>query len=326
MAMTSIAPDDDVPMCAAVHCLTYYCAAQSITSRILHNREMQIASGSHHINDADAAALKGTAEKCAKCLPVLEAIKENGWNVLLAESVDPKGSYAHHRDARLFCLREWASWVNNPYDEQRGASRVPEERRGKCYTFANQAEDEFPTPPRARWPQWTIPGYLNYYEQKYGAGANTATGPQKVEPMSAPGASGTPNVQQASPAPSQNASAKAPSVPPWRDPRQYTVENDPWFIKLTTGVPYKEEEEDQKVGELPPKIQRIARDAIPPMAYDPASESAGEEEINTNEDWIFPPVQDGLRYERYLRTAKPTADGKGYIKLLAQPSFALKPQ
>ena len=168
-----IAPDEDVPMWATVHCLTYYCAAQSIASRIMHNRDMQIASGSHHINDADAKALKGTAEKCAKCLPVLEAIKENGWNVLLAESVDPKGSYAHHRDARLQCLREWASWVNNPYDEQRGASRVPEERRGKCYTFTNQGEDEFPTPPRARWPQWTIPGYLSYYEQKYGARKST---------------------------------------------------------------------------------------------------------------------------------------------------------
>ena len=220
-----IAPEEDVPLWAAVHCLTYYCAAQSIASRILHNREMQIAAGSPHISDADAAALRGTADRCAKGLPVLEAIKENGWNVLLAESVDPKGSYANHRESRLLCLREWASWVNNPYDEQRGASRVPEERRGKCYTFTNQGRDEFPTPPRARWPQWTIPGYLNYYEQKYGTGVNTAAAPQKVEPMSAPGASGTPNVQQAFVATSQGASAAAPSVPPWRDPTQYTVEH-----------------------------------------------------------------------------------------------------
>ena len=61
------------------------------------------------------------------------------------------------------------------------------------------------------------------------------------------------------------------------------------------------------------------------MAYDPATESAGEENINTNEDWIFPPVQEGLRYERYRRTAKPSTDGAGYIKLLAQPLFSLKP-
>ena len=319
-----IAPEEDVPVWAAVHCLTYYCAAQSIASRILHNRDMQIASGMPHISDADAAALKGTADRCAKGLPALEAIKENGWNVFLAESVDPKGVYANHRESRLTCLREWATWVNNPYDEQRGASGMPEDRRGKRYTFDDQGRDEFPTPPRARWPQWTIPGYLNYYDQKYGVNVNTATAPQKVEPMSATGTSGTPNVQQAFAAASQGASAAAPSVPPWRDPTQYTVENDPWFIKITTGVPYKEEEEDRKE-DIPPKIQQIARDAIPPMAYDPATESAGEEDININEDWIFPPVQDGLRYERYRRTAKPSTRGAGYIKLLAQPSFSLKP-
>ena len=59
------------------------------------------------------------------------------------------------------------------------------------------------------------------------------------------------------------------------------------------------------------------------MAYGPASESAGEEEIEDNEDWIYPPVQAGS--ERYRRTVKPTADGTGHIKLLAQPSFSLKP-
>ena len=164
-----IAPEEDVPVWA----------------RILHNRHMQIASGMPHISDADAAALRGTADRCAKGLPVLEAIKENGWNVFLAESVDPKGVYANHRESRLTCLREWTTWVNNPYDEQRGASGMPEDRRGKRYTFDNQGRDEFPTPRRARWPQWTIPGYLNYYDQKYGVNVNTAAAPQKVEPISA---------------------------------------------------------------------------------------------------------------------------------------------
>ena len=93
---------------------------------------------------------------------------------------------------------------------------------------------------------------------------------------------------------------------------------------MTTGVPYQGDEVI-KEEELSPKVKRIAKEALPPMACDPSSESAGEEEIDDDEDWVYPPVQTGLRYERYLRTSKPLADGTNSIKLLAQPSFALKP-
>ncbi len=68
----------DIPMWAAIHYMKYYCAAQSIVSRILHNRERQITAGSHHINDANKAALQGLLDKCPRLLPTLEAIKENG--------------------------------------------------------------------------------------------------------------------------------------------------------------------------------------------------------------------------------------------------------
>ena len=234
------------------------------------------------------------------------------------------GKLAPYRDDRLRCLREWASWVNSPFDEQRGASGISQERREKCYVFTEQNEDEFPTPPRAKWPRWTLPGYLNYYEQKYGGGASVTAGPLQAEPMSASGASGTPSVQQPVVGQDPNQPASTPKDQPGRIPRHYTVQTDPWFIDLTVGTPYQEDDEVKKE-ETSPKGRRIPKGAIPPMAYGPASESAGEEEIEDNEDWVYPPVQAGLHYERYRRTVKPTDDGTGHIKLLTQPSFSLKP-
>ncbi len=63
---SELATPDDVPMWAAVHFLQHYCAAQSVVSRILHNRERQIVGGRQHITDADLVALKGLLSECAR--------------------------------------------------------------------------------------------------------------------------------------------------------------------------------------------------------------------------------------------------------------------
>ncbi len=180
------------------------------------------------------------------------------------------------------------------------------------------------TDARLRWPKWTIPGYLNYYDQKYGGGSSANAGPQKVEPSLAAGPSGMPNAQSAFADPRQQSSFPSSKEPVGSTPYHYSIKTGPWFINMTTGVPFKEDE-TVKEEESSPKVRRIAREAIPPMAHDPTSESAGEEEIDDDEDWIYPPIQAGLRYDWYLRTSKALASHIGSIKVLVQPSFALKP-
>ena len=38
---------------------------------------------------------------------------------------------------------------------------------------------------------------------------------------------------------------------------------------------------------------------VPPMAYDPGSESAGEDTVLPNDEWRYPTLHDGIRYERF---------------------------
>ena len=64
---------------------------------------------------------------------------------------------------------------------------------------------------------------------------------------------------------------------------------------------------------------------IPPLAYDPFSESGGEEEITAEDEWTFPRLPDELAYEKYPRVGPGLIGKTGSIKLLAQPSFELKP-
>ena len=71
-------------------------------------------------------------------------------------------------------------------------------------------------------------------------------GPLQAEPMSATGASGTPSVQQQFVGPDQSQSVPPPKDPLGRDPRHYTVKTDPWFIDLTVGTPYQEDDEVKK--------------------------------------------------------------------------------
>ena len=64
---------------------------------------------------------------------------------------------------------------------------------------------------------------------------------------------------------------------------------------------------------------------VPPMAYDPGSESAGEDTILPDDEWRYPTLPDGIRYERFKRSNKNLADRIGSIKLLAQSGFLFKP-
>ena len=70
----------------------------------------------------------------SKQLPELEAIKARGWNLMRAEAQGTGAAgkqYKYDHDLRLSCLRDWAIWLSNPYDDQRGLSGVPLERRGR---------------------------------------------------------------------------------------------------------------------------------------------------------------------------------------------------
>ena len=60
-------------------------------------------------------------------------------------------------------MREWHQWANSPYDEQRGLSDLPQDRRGRKYRLSANNADEFPTPHPNYWPNWSKPSYLQYY-------------------------------------------------------------------------------------------------------------------------------------------------------------------
>ena len=188
--------------------------------------------------------------------------------------------------------------------------------------FTDEKEDEFRTPHQSQWPKWTLPGYLNYYVQKHGNGHGASAAPQRVDPMFAAGTEGKPKAQHAFLDPKQNASIPSSEEPVGSTPQNYTTETDPWYTNVGD-VP--QEPEAPKKQETTPRASHVAKDAIPPTAYDPSSESAGEEEIDDDEEWIYPTIPSGLRYERYLKTSKSLADKIGSVKLLVQPSFALKP-
>ena len=322
---TFIAKPDDIPMWAIVHFLQYYCATQTVVSMILHNRTVQMAEGRTYMHDRDFAVLEGLKSECAQKLPVLEAIKENGWNVFYAEAVDPSGgNYKHHRDRRLDCLREWSTWINNPYDEQRGTMHVPQERRGRCYQFSEEKDDEYRTPNHVRWPSWTQPIYLDRYIQKYVGG--TSTVPPRIDPRIAPGAEGSSGAQHAFLDPRQNATIPSP-IPGeiFSTAQNYTVENDPWN---TTVVEPPTTTGERKEQDTTPKATKVPKELLPPMIYDPATESADEDVVDEDEEWVYPTLPTGLQYARYTKAGRTLADrvkGGGSAKLLVQPSFSLKP-
>lgn len=144
---TETAHVDDIPMWAAVHSISYYCATSSLAARILHNWWLQAESNFPKMTDYDFNRLDEAMKQCARKLPELEANKEQGWNVYFAETIDPRGEFAQDRQARLLAMREWLSWSNDPYDEQSGSESVPHARRGRQYYFsAENSVEEFSTP------------------------------------------------------------------------------------------------------------------------------------------------------------------------------------
>ena len=61
------------------------------------------------------------------------------------------------------------------------------------------------------------------------------------------------------------------------------------------------------------------------LFYDPFSESGAEEEIVEEDEWTFPEIPDELAYEQYPKVGPGISGEIGSVKLLAQPSFELKP-
>ena len=132
-------------------------------------------------------------DQCGKQLPELEAIKSRGWNLMRAEAQGTGAAgkqYKYDHDLRLSCLRDWTTWLSNPYDEQRGLSGVPLERRGRHYWLSSIFDDEFPLPALDKWPKWTRIELIGMYLSRYGKRPESKAMPMKVEPSVASGTTG----------------------------------------------------------------------------------------------------------------------------------------
>ncbi len=101
----------------------------------------------------------------------------------------------------------------------------------------------------------------------------------------------------------------------------YDPKKDICLQDVNLNVTVKEGPKDGQSGQQTTTTQQaavMAKTSIPPLAYDPFSESAGEEEVREEDEWTFPQLPDELLYEKYPRV------GPGLI-VLAQPSFAMRP-
>ena len=318
---TKIAEENDIPMWAAVHLLMYYCSLSSLVARMLHSREMQRMSGRTYMAEDDVNVLKDALAKCGKGLPDLEGIKELGWNVFFAEMVDENGTHANARNERLKGLKEWVTWNNNPYDEQWESSKTPENRRGRHYVFGDEPEDEFKTPERSRWPQWAVTsGLIDVYLVRHVRRVEAKSMPKRVEPVFAAGSQGKPHVHEFLRA---NESASSAPQPNWGF--LYEEKDDPWSVvtERDQTTPETTSAQGSTTTNIPTTVINPYR--VPPMAYDPGSESAGEDTILPDDEWQYPTLPDGIRYERFKRNNKNLADRIGSIKLLAQSGFLFKP-
>ena len=296
-----IAPPGDTAMWGAVHALLHYCSVSTLASMIVANREVNVNQGLHCITEADAAAINGTLQQCSQLLPELEPIKIAGWNIRRAEepSVGEKGEDTKFdRDMRLKGLKTWAAWVNSPYDELHGLNALPQERRGRKYTFASILPDEFIVPPLDQWPEWTRPDLLSMYMSRFGLRPEPKSRPAKVEPSVASGTTSAPFehefLKHAQTTQSQSSSSRA-GQPGFYDPK-----DDEWLQDVNVETSAKEEpventkKEEEKTA---PKVAAFREGEIPPLAYDPYSESGGEEEVAEEDEWTFPRVPEKLIYE-----------------------------
>ena len=316
-----IAEENDIPMWAAVHLLMYYCSLSSLIARMLHCREQQRSSGRVYMAEDDANVLKKALIDCGKALPELEGIKELGWNVFFAEMIDENGAHANSRNERLKCLKEWVTWSNNPYDEQWESSKTPENRRGRHYVFGDEPEDEFKTPERSRWPRWAVStGLIDVYLSRHVKKVEAKSMPKRVEPVFAAGSQGKPHVHEFLRA---SGSASSEQKPGWGF--FYDQQNDPWSVVTERDHPTLEATSAQGSTTVESPITVTNPFCVPPMAFDPGSESAGEDTVLPNDEWRYPTLHDGIRYERFKRSNKNLADRIGTIKLLAQSGFLFKP-
>ena len=316
-----IAEENDIPMWAAVHLLMYYCSLSSLIARMLHCREQQRSSGRVYMAEDDANVLRKALVDCGKALPELEGIKELGWNVFFAEMIDESGAHANSRNERLKCLKEWVTWSNNPYDEQWESSKTPENRRGRHYVFGDEPEDEFKTPERSRWPRWAVStGLIDVYLSRHVKKVEAKSMPKRVEPVFAAGSQGKPHVHEFLRA-SGNASSE--QKPGWGF--FYDQQNDPWSVVTERDHPTPEATSAQGSTTVESPTTVTNPFCVPPMAFDPGSESAGEDTVLPNDEWRYPTLHDKIRYERFKRSNKNLADRIGTIKLLAQSGFLFKP-
>ena len=326
---TEIAPPGDTAMWGAVHELLHYCSVSTLASMIVANREVNWNLGLPCISEADAAAINGALQQCAQILPELEPIKIAGWNIRKAEdpSVGDKGKAAKYdRDMRLKGLKTWAAWLNSPYDELHGLNSLPSDRRGRKYTFANIPSDEFIVPPLDQWPKWTRPDLLSMFMSRFSVRPEPKSRPAKVEPFVASGTAGKPQqhdfLKRLHESQNQSSSSRA-GQPGFYDPK-----DDVWLHGVNFETPVKEEpKEDQEKKEVKttPKVKTFKKADIPPLAYDPYTESADDEEVAEEDEWTFPRVPEKLIYENYPRIGPGIIGKVGTIKLLVQPSFEMKP-
>ena len=213
-------------------------------------------------------------------------------------------------------------WASNPYDEQQGSANVPYERRQRFYEFKTEKpNEEFSTPNTANWPTWSKPDYVSWYVNNYQRPIAPKSMPRKAEPGSATGSQGTPIVEA-------DFRGRMPNVGP--APFYYEREYDPWAdpIDLTGNDGVEAAPAAAATGSSSTPKGELIKDVnrpLPPMAYDPNSESADEEEFRKDDDWVYPRIPDKLQYERYLKVGRTIADKIGTVKLMAQPAFALKP-
>ena len=318
---TKIAEENDIPMWAAVHLLMYYCSLSSLVARMLHSREQQRLSGRAYMAEDDVNVLKKALVDCGKALPELEGIKELGWNVFFAEMIDENGTHANARNERLKSLKEWVTWNNNPYDEQWESSKTPEDRRGRHYVFGDEPEGEFKTPERSRWPQWAVStGLIDMYLSRHVKRIEAKSMPKRVEPVFAAGSQGKPHVHEF-----LRANESASSAPKSGWGFFYDQQSDPWSVVTERDQPTPETTSAQGSTTTNMPTTVINPYCVPPMAYDPGSESAGEDTILPDDEWRYPALPDGIRYERFKRSNKNLADRIGTIKLLAQSGFLFKP-
>ena len=200
--------------------------------------------------------------------------------------------------------------------------------KGKNHTstFASVLSDEFVVPPLDQWPKWTRPDLLSMYMSRFGLRPEPKSRPAKVEPSVASGTTSAPFehefLKHAQTTQSQSTSSQA-GQPGFYDPK-----DDVWLQDVNVETSVKEEpvestkKEEEKTA---PKVAAFREDEIPPLAYDPYSESGGEEEVAEEDEWTFPRVPEKLIYENYPRIGPGIIGKVGTIKILVQPLFELKP-